>query len=50
MKIYTKAGDEGNTSLYCGKKISKADQRIDAYDTVDELNSYIGLLMEDVRG
>jgi len=50
MKIYTKAGDEGKTSLYGGKKISKADQRIDAYGTIDELNSFIGLLLEDVRG
>jgi len=45
MKIYTKTGDEGMTSLYGGKRISKDDIRIEAYGTVDELNSYIGLLI-----
>lgn len=44
MKIYTKTGDEGTTSLFGGKKIEKDDLRIDAYGTVDELNSFIGLL------
>lgn len=44
MKIYTKTGDTGQTSLFGGKRISKADLRIDAYGTVDELNSFIGLL------
>ena len=42
MKIYTKKGDEGMTSLIGGTKVSKAHLRIDAYGTVDELNSYIG--------
>lgn len=45
MKIYTKRGDEGKTSLYGGARISKDDIRIEAYGTVDELNSYIGLLI-----
>jgi cob(I)alamin adenosyltransferase len=44
MKIYTKTGDKGTTALYGGKRVSKADLRIDAYGTIDELNSYIGLL------
>jgi cob(I)alamin adenosyltransferase len=44
MKIYTKSGDKGQTSLYGGKRVSKADIRIESYGTVDELNSYIGLL------
>ncbi len=44
MKIYTKSGDQGETSLYGGKRVSKADIRIESYGTVDELNSYIGLL------
>ena len=43
MKIYTKTGDKGTTSLIGGTKVSKAHVRIDAYGTVDELNSYIGL-------
>ncbi|HEV7378569.1 MAG TPA: cob(I)yrinic acid a,c-diamide adenosyltransferase [Dyadobacter sp.] len=44
MKIYTKTGDKGTTSLIGGTRLSKAHIRIDAYGTVDELNSYIGLL------
>ena len=43
MKIYTKTGDAGTTSLIGGTKVSKAHLRIEAYGTVDELNSYIGL-------
>ncbi|WP_304517688.1 cob(I)yrinic acid a,c-diamide adenosyltransferase [Cecembia rubra] len=46
MKIYTKTGDTGKTSLLGGSRVSKADLRIDAYGTVDELNSYIGLLRD----
>lgn len=44
MKIYTKSGDQGNTSLFGGKRVSKDDFRIEAYGTIDELNSHIGLL------
>jgi len=44
MKIYTKTGDKGQTSLIGGKKVSKSHIRIEAYGSVDELNSYIGLL------
>jgi cob(I)alamin adenosyltransferase len=43
MKIYTKTGDKGTTSLIGGTKVSKAHLRIETYGTVDELNSYIGL-------
>lgn len=46
MKIYTKTGDQGTTSLFGGKRVSKSDLRIDTYGTVDELNSYIGLLRD----
>jgi len=43
MKIYTKTGDGGTTSLIGGTRVSKAHLRIEAYGTIDELNSYIGL-------
>jgi cob(I)alamin adenosyltransferase len=46
MKIYTKTGDKGITSLLGGTRVPKSDLRIDAYGTVDELNSYIGLLRD----
>jgi cob(I)alamin adenosyltransferase len=46
MKIYTKTGDEGETSLFGGKRVSKADIRIDSYGTIDELNAYIGLVRD----
>ena len=44
MKIYTKNGDQGMTTLIGGKKIYKDDIQIDAYGTIDELISYIGLI------
>ncbi len=44
MKIYTKKGDQGSTGLIGGTRVSKGDVRIEAYGTVDELISYIGLL------
>ena len=46
MKIYTKTGDKGITSLLGGLRVPKSDLRIDAYGTIDELNSYIGLLRD----
>lgn len=46
MKIYTKTGDAGSTSLFGGKRVLKSDLRIDAYGTVDELNSWIGVLRD----
>lgn len=45
MKVYTKKGDGGETSLYGGARIPKDHIRIEAYGTVDELNSYIGVVM-----
>jgi len=58
MKIYTKTGDEGSTGLFNGQRVMKSDIRVDAYGTIDELNSIIGLaiafdlpdeMTEDIR-
>jgi cob(I)alamin adenosyltransferase len=46
MKIYTKSGDQGTTSLLGGRRVLKSNLRIESYGTVDELNSYIGLLRD----
>lgn len=46
MKLYTKTGDKGTTALIGGTRVSKSDLRIEAYGTVDELNSYIGLVRD----
>ena len=45
MKIYTRRGDEGETSLFGGVRVSKSDERVEAYGTVDELNAGVGLAM-----
>src|SRR5690606_2301004 len=44
MKIYTKKGDKGQTSLIGGTKVPKHHLRIESYGTIDELNSYVGLI------
>jgi cob(I)alamin adenosyltransferase len=49
MKIYTKKGDKGETSLIGGTRLPKDDTRIEAYGTVDELNSWIGLITISVK-
>ncbi len=49
MKIYTKTGDKGQTSLIGGTRVSKADPRLDAYGTVDELNAAIGFLIAGIH-
>ena len=49
MKIYTKTGDKGQTSLIGGKRVSKSDVRIEAYGTVDELNSLVGMVRDHVQ-
>lgn len=45
MKIYTKKGDQGNTSLFGGQTVKKDHFRIQAYGTVDELNSFLGVVL-----
>lgn len=44
MKIYTKTGDKGETGLFDGTRVSKADPRVEAYGGVDELNAWLGLV------
>ncbi|MFC4873779.1 cob(I)yrinic acid a,c-diamide adenosyltransferase [Negadavirga shengliensis] len=46
MKIYTKTGDRGETSLLGGKRVAKSHIRIEAYGTIDELNAFMGLLRD----
>ncbi len=47
MKIYTKTGDKGTTSLVCGKRVPKNHPRVEAYGDVDELISFIGIVISD---
>ena len=47
MKIYTKTGDRGDTSLFGGQRVPKDALRIEAYGTVDELNSMLGIVRAD---
>lgn len=49
MKIYTKTGDKGKTSLIGGTKVYKSDLRIESYGTVDELNSFVGLCLDHLK-
>ena len=46
MKIYTKTGDKGTTALFGGTRVAKHNIRIDAYGTIDELNSWLGLIRD----
>lgn len=46
MKIYTKRGDKGETSLIGGSRVPKYDIKVEAYGTLDELNSYLGLIID----
>ena len=50
MKIYTKTGDKGTTSLFGGTRVPKHHIRIESYGTVDELNAHIGLLKDQDCG
>ena len=47
MSIYTRTGDDGTTGLFGGSRVPKDDLRIESYGTVDELNSFIGRLLEN---
>jgi cob(I)alamin adenosyltransferase len=49
MKIYTRTGDEGETSLFDGTRVPKDDARVDAYGDVDELNAWLGLARSSLR-
>jgi cob(I)alamin adenosyltransferase len=49
FKIYTKTGDKGTTSLIGGTKVSKSHRRIEAYGTIDELNSFAGLCCDYLK-
>lgn len=49
-KIYTKTGDQGQTALFGGKRLSKNHHQIEAYGTVDELNAFLGLLRDCLTG
>lgn len=49
MKIYTKTGDKGQTSLFGGKRVNKSDIRVEAYGTIDEFNSFVGMLIDSVE-
>jgi cob(I)alamin adenosyltransferase len=49
MKIYTKTGDKGETGLFGGERVSKDSNRISAYGTIDELNSFIGYTITEIK-
>ena len=50
MKVYTKTGDKGMTSLIGGERVFKTDERVEAYGTVDELGAFVALLSDKLRG
>ena len=49
MSVYTRVGDKGKTSLYGGKPVSKADIRVEAYGNLDELNSFLGVVLQGLK-
>lgn len=49
-KIYTRTGDDGTTSLFGGERVGKGNARIDAYGTVDETNSFVGMARSHLEG
>lgn len=50
MKVYTKTGDKGMTSLIGGERVFKTDERVEAYGSVDELAAFVALLADNLRG
>ena len=48
MKIYTRTGDKGETGLFGGERVSKSNLRLNAYGSIDELNSFLGLAITEV--
>lgn len=48
-KIYTKTGDKGETSIIGGEKVAKCSNRVEAYGTIDELNSFIGIIVSHMK-
>ncbi|MCM1151839.1 MAG: cob(I)yrinic acid a,c-diamide adenosyltransferase [Alistipes sp.] len=50
MKVYTKTGDKGTTSLIGGERVFKTDSRVEAYGSVDELTAFVALLTDHLRG
>ena len=49
MKVYTKTGDKGMTSLIGGERVFKCDERVEAYGSVDELSAFVALLTDRLR-
>jgi cob(I)alamin adenosyltransferase len=49
MRIYTKTGDKGETSLFGGKRVLKCEELVDAYGSIDELNSWVGLVVSSLK-
>jgi cob(I)alamin adenosyltransferase len=49
MSIYTRTGDAGKTSLYGGKRVLKSEELVNAYGSIDELNSWVGLIVSEMK-